>query len=858
MRKIAATPKSRPARRLRRFVFAAIFVSIMTKKMRELRWGQYVETSEHILLSSVRLELPANYLDALVSCPLPPGWIASVLPIKVRQQIETYAKNKLVTLMTPLAKKRAHRSHVLLLRDQLGVDAPVVTDTMLRKLSPMFDSWSSQAIDELIKRGRRSAYRQGMWIHPPSKKFNWDVNGMVVLHGTVGELVLQDDTGGALHQSLRMREHSAPTCFAETRHVLATPSTVGYIAKTNVLLFEFDYRDIRRLAESMSGTAKDKHKRFVAHHRALQLSQTFQLRAEMLQAMKFFSDMAEPDLHLIAQAAKPRVAFERDVVVASGSLLPEIIIVCRGQFELTHDGREVALLDPHDVIGPDFLVFEDRCPLSCTAVTESEYWVISAAALHGVMKNTIQRKHVVEAAARMREYMMTLIKDDTAIGDSILESVPHVASALRSSKEFRRDLVSVARPQVFKAGDRLVSAGDDMTALIIVTSGRIHKLQVTNDPGQSGDDDATFSKVSVPCVLGENFMNRCKWAYSLTASRVCEAWVISRVDVWRLVRGDGFLMSCVRSAMQCHTSDHGNSSPHVHAHTRGSVAVALLKSEAVSANEDVSDTFRFACDIRAERRTAQKQEHEAKAHKLEEEAAAAVRRSRKKLAPNISGRVPFVAYEGLHPVRPSPKEVYEAVRNVKRPVTGTVTANVPLPVDGPPSPSSQTRRSSQRASGMRVGKLTVKERLEEEIEEQSSKNRRHLGLSGNSDTFAPHPPASSQPAISPLRRSTTAQVQQEPNIATAEKMVLKMIMAQHDAAILSKRLQAHKCSDALTLAASNPFSSIEPHAALYKLSPTGELFRQVPGSKTTKPFNAKAYQYHCATSYLSAHAFSDL
>lgn len=878
MRKtLGRPPRTKAGRKLRRYFMAVLFASIMSRKLQELRWGQYVETGDFLLLTSTSRELPSSYFDSLGSCPLPPGWISGVLPQNVKRQIITFAKNKLVVLLTPIAKRRAHTSHCKMLKAALSLEAPPPTEAIIRKSSPMFETWSSAAVDELIKCGKKVAYRQGMWILPSTKDSFWNVNGFLVLHGIVGEATLKGlASGGSAMEGSgveKAREYVFPAVVAETRYVLSTPTNVGYIAKTNCLLMEFDYRDIARIGELFNVAAsKEKYKKFISTGRSLQVTQSFHVRGDMLLKIPFFSRFSEVDLQLIAQCAKPRVAFEGDTVIAAGSLVPELLIVCRGSISVSLD-EQLSTLSSFDTFGSDFLVFEDRCPFSLKATTATEYWIITDNALHGVMKNTLQRKQVVEAAALVRERMMLLMKDCKAIREQ-LSTVPHFRGLCNTttpeSKMFWKLLVAAATPLVFKPGDRIVSTGEEMSSLFFVQAGRMHKLAVTAG-GEAVDDEA--SRRTAPCLLGENFLQRGKWSCSLTASRVCETWVITRQEAWKVIRSDGGVMSLVRQAIS--TAPDAVSVNHMGQRQSVVAAHFVQRSEAVSTVEGSGYKPCQSSAKRAAVRATRKAEQDLKdAKELEDEEKLLMQR-RRRLAPNIQDRVPFIQYEGLHPVRPAAKEAYEAVRRLDRgpPKPAIPVASSPTAKDNPP-PSQPSASSTpapppggRRPSTARIlavnrqvaEKKSVHEQLHQELEDQVARIRRRqtaastpLVNGGSITTNSSNP---SVPTVSP-RRSVV--LPDKPTASRAEKSILKRILADHDVAIRDKRAQALRACDFSSIQSQNPFSSIEQSVAMQKLSPTGDLFLQVQGSKKTKTFDAKKYNYHAPTSYLSAHAFSEI
>ncbi|CUG89407.1 Hypothetical protein, putative [Bodo saltans] len=960
-RKIAPTPKSRAARRLRRAIFATIFSSIMTHKLGELRWGQYVETVDNILLNTVKTnELPSTYLDALATCPLPPGWVTSVLPTELRHQIITYAKNKLVTLLTPVAKRRAHTIQLGPLRDQLIAEGSVFpTDTLLKSLSPMFDAWPPAALAELLQCGTRRAYRAGMWILPPSKVPYWNVNAMLLLHGQVAEVTLSragdDGTGldASFPQPHTRATFSAPAMIGETRCVLATPSTAGYRARTNVLVFEVPFREVLRISDEqhLHGANRDKCKRFISQGRCAQATQSFRLDADMLGAMRFFEAFNPADNHLLAQAAKPRVAFDKDVVIHSSSMVGDIIIVSRGELEVRYSATAslpaglssssnsdsphpvvlsnvptravtpqppavyaasaaaplysvVDVLRPQSVFGADYLVFEDRSPFSVVATCVTEYWVISMAALHSAMKNTSQRKVLVESAAHVREHMLTLAKQPKALLSTILADIPHlrVLAEMPEAAHCLDQIVHAATARVFKAGDRVVSAGDDANTFILVQTGRLHHLSITTAPsggdGSSaiGNTSSTAAdslnmakKTTVPCSLGSNFLMRGKWPFSLTAARICEAWVLQKQDVWRLLRYSDapHLLNAVRSAMTSRsTAEH---SPHHHHHfstrltSRQSKPTSGTREELMSNNDPLDESQdgrrhrpRLACEQRAEVRSQRKVDRDEKAQRVAQDEATQLRRTYRRLAPNISSRVSFVAYEGLHPVRPSAKEAYQAVRRIKSELQrespiGDKDKQLNATITGGQSPLSpqasmiQRRRSSKSAM-VRMERMTVHERVEDELDNQRLKMRRKMeaSVSSNDAHLTDMPTQQEGGPITPRRRTISASTahsiasHERPSAGKAEKNVLKQILAQHDAILAAKRAQADRGSDVSTVAMSNPFSSLEPHAPVPRLAPTGELVYQRPGHQKKELFEAKKYRHHSATSYLSAHAFTDL
>lgn len=163
---------------------------------------------------------------------------------------------------------------------------------------------------------------------------------------------------------------------------------------------------------------------------------------------------------------------------------------------------------------------------------------------------------------------------------------------------------------------------------------------------------------------------------------------------------------------------------------------------------------------------------------------------------------------------------------------------------------------------------TVREMLQAEVENMTLRQRRkRMAASLLSGANISSSPSVSGGSAQQLDASTASGGVIG---AKAAKAVLKRILSTHKEQVAQRREQ---CKDALTVAKqTNAFSSLQqPSAPLPRLSPLGELYLQSPkksansnSSSSNNNNNHKrlppdaVWHKTVPTSYLSAHAFSDI
>jgi hypothetical protein len=180
-----------------------------------------------VLLSRESEELPDAYFDALEGVLLAPGWVMATLPVQLQHQVQLCAKQRLVRLLTPVAKLAAHRmkrqalkEHLLAGRGTHGLPGP----QQLMAASPdLFALWPEASVAELCRTAKVRAYMPHSWVSPPPRSrhqlassFN-DLNGRIsppdrTVRGHFGETQYDVHMGrdeSARCVLLRRRAHAA-------------------------------------------------------------------------------------------------------------------------------------------------------------------------------------------------------------------------------------------------------------------------------------------------------------------------------------------------------------------------------------------------------------------------------------------------------------------------------------------------------------------------------------------------------------------------------------------------------------------------------------------------------------------------
>jgi hypothetical protein len=793
----------RKNRRFRITTLAVIFFVIMGKRITHLRWGQYVQSDDNVLLSQPHAAPPSAYFAAMQSCPLPPGWTLAVLPLPVRKQILTFAKNKLVRVMNPVAKLRVRRRHVSALRSQLLAQSPAPTETALRG-SPMFDAWSSTSIQDLMAHGMSiRAYKANSWVVPPTKRPYYSSNGFMILSGVVARISNEPN------RSVVAVEFQYPSVVDEGRWVMQIKTCDGYLAKKNTLVVEFDRIRIAQITDAILSSPtghRDKLRKYLVHGRVASMA-AFPLVPSTLRSSQFFAPWSDADLFQVASIAKPKAALKGDQLLSVGSAVVELFVVSRGSLEVVNgSGSLVRRIDEGHSFGGDFMIFDERCPLRLVAPDNCEYWSIGSGALSALMKTPAQRRIFTDAAISARERYLFDTRNEKDLLDLLMLSEVFRGVANEAGKsEVLAPLVSALSVKAFKPGDKIANAGDEVTHVLLFSHG---KLQ------QSAFEEDKMTRVVAPIILGDEcILDKSVWSATWSSLRLSESWILSKSDAISVINAHpdlAFIFKKMKNA--------GKAKPLSPRHS------VKNKASCVSTGAIVAPVMH--CERRAEKREQQKELQRQKVERQLTQQIEAVKLRKTILRPPDPERISFQEFEGITTKRRKlPEYIVAAIRHLPHEPHSSAQEKIfrpkSAPLIVPPRPPTLP---------------SVADMLKDEIERRSPRLPRRR--------------------VSAVEQAETDTV--TPMVARAEKVVSKQIFKNHQAKIDSQRKAAAQLTDGSFAAKRNLFSSLGDGVATARMSRLGELFVSTGRAKRVSKFNPATFNDTVSASHLSAHAFSDI
>ena len=832
--------------RWRKSIIAVKFFCFMCRKLLEIRWGDVVECNRNMLLESKAIVLPPNYFSKLGSCPLPPGWVSHVLPKAVLQQILTFAKNKLVMLFTPVAKLKAHRRHIQQLVAQMTPNTPLVTEQMLRDVSPFLDTLASSSFDDLLRNGCTiRAYKANSWVIPPSGTPYSSVNGLFVLKGG-----LLEAPGVGDWQS--QGDHGPGSIVAEARAVLDSRSTVGYWAKTNTLVLEMRSSELLRIARSAVMT-RERVRRYLSQQRASHAMAKYPLTVQVLRRLRFFNEFSDNDLAQFAGSSNIRVAFGGDIIVPSGSVMSSVMIILRGSIQIQPDAQDVKPFErgAGECFGEDYVVLEDRTPLAVTALGEAvDYASISSSLLLSSVKTSMQRKILSDAAAMSRQLLLPLLTSLSSLC-SLLLTDPEIRMIQDVCPQFALNVARLATPCVFKVGDRIANVDDPVSTWYLLQAGKMSRILLSTNPDElllppnstashsaaaaaaisagTGEQPSSSSSpiLTAPCIVGDvSFVKKKKWMCSLTTSRLCECWAVPRAAVLHLIRSDtlgSWKLQTMIAQDQARVAQR-EAPASIRRHT-------AMMEERTSTTALPTAPHQLASDKRAAVRAKQKADQKLReAKELAEEDRMAVLRHRR-LAPSAGRRTNFVEYESLRPIEPAPREAFEAVR---RPEVMSPSKQVKPPKEVWMPPVADVPHFDFKAPG------------NSGVGSSSLTDRSVLG-----GTLSTENAAASVKAPTSIGSKC---IFTSPGSSSSGKAQLKRVMARHKERLQVTRRAAASAGSLHAMEEANAFSTVDRHEPVPSMSPLGELYFMSPRSRSKAvPFDPAKPTAFVPVSYVSAH-----
>jgi CRP-like cAMP-binding protein len=526
--------------------------------MLEHRWGSYAESTPNILAESKQDlgDLPPSYFSAMSGCHLPPGSILKSLGAEpIHHQVKTLAKNVLVRLLNPLAKRVALRRHLSSVASLAGTAALAAKVTAADlKASPFLSILSDPQLAELLSRGVLRCYKPEMWIVAPGRGSAYAA--VLLLSGTAHNI----RRGGGF-----LSESHAGTILVEERRVLESTDTSGYLAKSSAVTLEIDWRVIQSMLQRLSPHQEIPLKRYISAQRQASLQASFPLTTAQLKNSPLFQTWDDEELQLLIASFRSKVAFDGESLVSDSKAENDFVVIARGGCWLTstssssntfghstHDrsmltgisggagsnthsrgltaGGEIRLakLGPGESFGEICVLTEERPPAMLVSTGVTDYWALTRAALLRAAKKPNLRKDLQDAVGRVRKKFMESIKNPTMLSQRILSLSPslrklHEMHTAQGKGPSLIDLMSpLLKAVTFAPGERLVTLGQPIADFLLLQAGRFSEPVAGDTPQQ----------FMAPCMIGVLDLSvKETSAVTFVASKYCEGWAVNKRDL---------------------------------------------------------------------------------------------------------------------------------------------------------------------------------------------------------------------------------------------------------------------------------------------------------------------------------------
>jgi CRP-like cAMP-binding protein len=540
-----------------------------------------------VLLSRESEELPDAYFDALEGVLLAPGWVMATLPVQLQHQVQLCAKQRLVRLLTPVAKLAAHRMKRQALKENLlagrgthGLPGP----QQLMAASPdLFALWPEASVAELCRTAKVRAYMPHSWVSPPPRSrhqlassFN-DLNGRISPPTgpsavTLAKLNTTSTWAGVnLPDAFYCDDGRTPQSFGcfyllegevaeyvegERKKNPLTPGTLrgedwgltgngsppGLRAVMPSLVMEFDWRDIGRVAQALPEPHFSAVRSRIVNVRIRAMKQAG-VPSNVLTQTPFFGHWDRNTIHACITKLVPKVFFKGEVLASDessdASAPPATFILTRGTIAKMQrlDGlgtlgaafetRRTELI-PVASFGEYASSFDERH--DATYVAESptvDVWVLSRSHLQQLLKSSPPfRKAAMAVGVELRERAMTA----SVIRDRLRqlmerELIQQYNWAAAAASIVAAVVAPRMHSRVYPAGERITAAGDDATSIILYVSGKVNESTATG-----------FVTHVPPFLFGNPLHMQERWRKSLVAVRNVECWIASKTAVMSALR----------------------------------------------------------------------------------------------------------------------------------------------------------------------------------------------------------------------------------------------------------------------------------------------------------------------------------
>eukprot|EP01064_Diplonema_japonicum_P001910 TRINITY_DN11260_c0_g3_i1.p1 TRINITY_DN11260_c0_g3~~TRINITY_DN11260_c0_g3_i1.p1 ORF type:complete len:791 (+),score=89.14 TRINITY_DN11260_c0_g3_i1:56-2428(+) len=457
------------------------------------------------------------------------------VPAEVKKQMKSVLMVQLSNLLIPMIRRWIFKRKRLQTKFSEGLKQRAITT--LRK-APMMEFWPDALLNRIIDNSYPVTTR-------PSE---------IVLY--MGETA-RSGVFSLLHGSVRLIERNsteilgtleAPQIFNADSTFVDEPSP--YIVKTctDTVWMSTPQNILIDTIKSSPTDIQEKILTIMNRKRLVNLQNNYKMTPEDLRECTMFSTLSDSQCKMVIDRLTPKILREGEIVLQNKQP-KEMFFIKRGDVEMAYPLRtpslplEVILKTAGEVVNHSELYYGERNPYLITVKSTSDVWSLSGPDLKELLIDTDISVKVREGAKMSKEAQLLDRSTSSMVNlrlRTCVENTPIIG--VNTSSACQEEIVDSLRPRHFTATTVFISTSDPCDALMFIVKGQ---ALVHNSGGLK-------KSVVINEALGFTCVADHRWTNAVSAASNCDAWVISKEDLTRILRKHNCLskvQSSVRSLL---------------------------------------------------------------------------------------------------------------------------------------------------------------------------------------------------------------------------------------------------------------------------------------------------------------------
>eukprot|EP01059_Diplonema_ambulator_P008217 TRINITY_DN1775_c0_g1_i1.p1 TRINITY_DN1775_c0_g1~~TRINITY_DN1775_c0_g1_i1.p1 ORF type:complete len:712 (+),score=98.13 TRINITY_DN1775_c0_g1_i1:175-2136(+) len=288
-------------------------------------------------------------------------------------------------------------------------------------------------------------------------------------------------------------------------------------------------RAILREAEKLPKELQDAMWPGILEARQMIVEKHFRLTRDVLRRCCLFENLSDAQLDGLVYRFRPWSVKAGSVIFREGSLAKEMVIVVRGEAEVTSSSTElVQTVTPGKSFGEMGLIFNEHRAAQLKSRSVTDMWCIEASVIKAMFSPDPDFASKISQAAHLQRL-------NYLSGDVDGKHIEILIKYLKKSPMFRdlrapddcfKDLAHLMIPTVTVPGQQIVSAVDVCQQLLLFSKGRAivrQNISLQNVYIEAGD------------VIGYTCLAEHRWLFPVTAVTTCDVWRLSKTTLYEVL-----------------------------------------------------------------------------------------------------------------------------------------------------------------------------------------------------------------------------------------------------------------------------------------------------------------------------------